>query len=271
MTKTRQWTVFTAIAVLAVLVVGWFLLVKPQNSKVSTLKSQAATQQSSNAVLQSQIASLESEQRQLPQQQAALQKFASEVPPNASEPMLIRQLSAAAAGAGVDLVSITPGAPTVVSGTSTTSGGTTSLAPATSTANQLVQLPVSLAITGTFPNVESFFQALEKLRRSTLVTNWSLCPDPAVAGSSGSVSCALPATPSTDVLPPNAIGGTLSAYVFYSPPAGTSTTTTPTTATAPAPTTTPSATTTPAPGTSTPATSTATTPSTTGASSAPAS
>jgi len=261
MTKTRQWSVFTAIAVLAVLAVGWFLLVKPQNSKVTSLKSQAASQQANNQLLVSQIATLQSEEKQLPQQQQALQKFATQVPTDASEPTIIRQLSAAAAGSGVDLVSITPGAPTVVSASSTPVGGS-SLTPAASSGSTLVQLPVSLGITGTFPNVESFFQSLEKLPRALLVTGWSICPDPATsAGSGGTVSCALPPTPTGDTLPANALGGVLSAYVFYAPPASATTTVTPTVTG-----TTPTTATTPTPGTST-----AATPSTDGASSAPAS
>ncbi len=267
MTKTRQWSVFTAIAVLAVLAVGWFLLVKPQNSKVTSLKSQAASQQASNQLLVSQIATLQSEEKQLPQQQQALQKFATQVPTDASEPMIIRQLSAAAAGSGVDLVSITPGAPTAVAATATAVGGS-ALTPAASTGSTLVQLPISLGITGTFPNVESFFQSLEKLPRALLVTGWSLCPDPDTsAGSGGSVSCALPATPTGDTLPTNALGGVLTAYVFYAPPASATTTVAPgVTGTTPTPAGTPTTA-----GTPTPGTSTAATPSTDGASSAPAS
>jgi Tfp pilus assembly protein PilO len=262
MNKTRQWSVFTAVAVVVVLLAGWFLLVKPQSSKTSNLKSEAATQQSSNDVLVSQIAALQAEERQLPQQQSALQKFATQVPDNAAEPTMIRQLQAAAAGAGVDLISITPGAATVV----TTSGqvpGSSSLTAPTTSGAQLVELPLSLGITGTYPNVESFFQSLEKLPRSLLVSSWSLCPDGSGAGAAGgsTVSCAVPATPSNKTLPTNAVGGTLTAMVFYAPPSGTTV--------APATGTTTTPVTTPTTSPSTAASTTATTPPT-AASSAPA-
>ena len=130
------------------------------------------------------------------------------MPPNASEPTLIRQLSAAAAGAGVDLVSITPGAAHRGVGR-VDRDRTGSLTPATSTGNQLVQLPLTLGITGTFPNVESFFQSLEKLHRSTLRDQLGTVhrPGPGESGGSGTVSCSLPPTPPGDALPPNAIGG----------------------------------------------------------------
>jgi Tfp pilus assembly protein PilO len=262
MTKTRQWSVFTAVAVIVVLLAGWFLLVKPQSSKTSSLKAQAASQEQSNQLLQTTIAQLQTEERQLPQQQQALQKFATQVPSDAAEPTVIRQLSAAAAGAGVDLVSMTPGAATLVT-TSGTVPGSSTLSTAPTTSGQLLQLPLTLGITGTYPNVESFFQSLEKLPRALLVTGWSLCPDggPAALAGGGSISCSAPSTPSNKTLPPNAIGGTLSAIVFYAPPVGTTvapaaptaTTTAPTTTTTPAPTTSTAATSTPTVAASAPA------------------
>jgi Tfp pilus assembly protein PilO len=262
MTKTRQWTVFTAIAVILVLVAGWFLLVKPQSAKANNLHAQAASQQESNKLLVTQIAALEAEQRQLPQQQQELAKFATQVPSDASEPAVIRQLTATAAGAGVDMISMTPGAATVVAASGTTAGAATVTTPSAATGT-LVQLPLSIGFTGSYANVESFFQGLEKLPRALLVTSWSLCPDGGAsgAGSSGGVSCSLPPTPSNKTLPAGTLGGTLSAVVFYAPPV--STTTTPSTGTV----------TTPAPATSTapsPAASTTATPAPTAASSAPA-
>jgi Tfp pilus assembly protein PilO len=258
MTKTRQWTVFTAIAVILVLLAGYFLLVKPQSTKASTLRSEATSQQQSNALIQTQIASLQSEQAQLPEQQKQLEKFATQVPADASEPAVIRQLSAAANGSGVNLVSITPGTSGAVAATGTTPGST-SLTPVPSAAGQLIQLPVTLGILGSYANVESFFQSLEALPRALLVTGWSLCPAGGASGGSSAVSCTAPAAPSNFVMPTGELGGTVSAVVFYAPPVGTAT---PTGSVAPATT----ATTTPAPSTST-----AATPTPTGASSAPAS
>lgn len=268
MTKMRQWSILTAVAVIIVFAAGWFLLVKPQNSKASTLRSQAMTQEQQNAVLQSQIAALQSEEKSLPEQQAELRKFSTQVPDNAAEPTIIRQLSAAAAGAGVDLVSMTPGtAAAVVSATTpaptdtTAAAGTTTLTGTTGAAG-LMQLPISIGITGTFPNVESFFQSLETLPRALLVSSWSLCPTGPSSGgtsstSTGGASCTPPSVPTakSQTLPDGTLGGTLSATIFYAPPAGTvaatgtGTTTTPSTTTT-TPGATPTTAATPAPTTS---------------------
>jgi Tfp pilus assembly protein PilO len=263
MTKMRQWSILTVVAVIIVFAAGWFLLVKPQKSKASDLRSQAATQQQQNAVLQSQIAALQSEEKSLPEQQAALRKFSTQVPDNAAEPTVIRQLSAAAAGAGVNLVSMTPGtaAPAVSTATAATPAptdttaatpapGSTSLTGATTAPGGLMQLPISIGITGTFPNVESFFQSLETLPRALLVSSWSLCPIGTTPGASSSTSsgtgasCTPPSVPTDKVPTTGSLGGTLSATIFYAPPVGsvapsTTTTTpgtTPTTAATPAPT-----------------------------------
>jgi Tfp pilus assembly protein PilO len=279
----RQWTIVTAIAVIAVFAAGWFLLVKPQKSKSTGLQSQATSQQQANQALQSQIAVLQQQEKNLPQQQAADRKFTTQVPDNAAFPTIIRQLSAAANGSGVDLVSMTPGTATPVvaatstdglsgaTGTTPTTGttpapgttgttsvpGSTSLAGTTTPAGSLVELPIAIGITGSYPNIESFFQSLETLPRALLVTGWSLCQVKATGGStapnsSGGASCTPPTLPADKPVPANTLGGTLAAVVFYSPPAGaavgtpgtttsgtTGTTTTPTTTdgTTPAPTT----------------------------------
>jgi Tfp pilus assembly protein PilO len=274
MTKMRQWSILTAVAVLVVFAAGWFLMVKPQQSKSSSLRSQAATQQQENQVLQTQIDALNAEQKNLPEQQRVLQKFNTQVPADAAEPTIIRQLSAAAAGAGVNLVSMTPGtvsqvasstpavvaspAPTASAAATAPAAGSTSLVPAATAGGTLIELPIAIGVTGTFPNMETFFLALEKLPRSLLVQSWSMCPDvtgnAAAASTAGaSATCTLPSTPTTTSLPTGSLGATLNGLVFYSPPAGsvvapTTTTTTPTTgttaSTTPSPATTPTAATT---------------------------
>jgi Tfp pilus assembly protein PilO len=235
----RQWSILTGVAVVVVFVAGWFMLIKPQKSKVADLKSQATTQNATNQQLLTQISSLQAEQKQLPAQQLALQKFSTEVPDTASEPTLIRQLSAAAQGAGVDLISMTPGTATALA-SATTGTATTSSSLASPAAGSLTELPVSVGIIGSYANVESFFQSLEKLPRALLVNGWSLCPlagSTSGSSSTGGASCTLPTVPGNKTPPSGTLGATLSANVFYaSAPATTQTapaTTTGATATTP--------------------------------------
>jgi hypothetical protein len=90
-----------------------------------------------------------------------------------------------------------------------------------------------------------------------MVTGWSLCPE--ITSGSGGGACTAPSAPANKTLPTGAIGGTLTANVFYAPPASTvPATTLGTTATTPAttgttPATTPTTSTTPTAAASAPA------------------
>ena len=250
MTKMRQWTVMTVIAVVVVVAGGWLLLVKPQGSKISAVKAQAATEQQANQVLMQETAARLAQKKTLPAEQAQLQKLSVQIPTLPNEPSIIRQLQSSATGAGVNLITITPGAATSL----TAAAATTTTLPASTPTGTLVELPLTMTTIGSYANVESYLQLLETLPRAMLVTGFSLCPMDAAAGA----GCT-PLTPPANYTPPaNAVGLTLSADVFFSPPAGTTTapgaattlpgtaTTTPATTPATAPAT-PAATTTPAP------------------------
>jgi Tfp pilus assembly protein PilO len=220
MTKMRQWTVMTIVAVVIVFAGGWLLLVKPQGSKISAVKTQATTQQSANQVLLQEIAAREAQKNTLPAEQAQLQKLSVQVPTVPDEPGIIRQLQSSASGAGVNLLSITPGGATPVTiAAATVTPGSTSLPAAA--AGQLIELPVTMAVVGSYANVESYFQLLEKLPRAMLVTQFSLCPVKPTSG--GSSSCTSVTVPPNTNVPDGALSATLSADVFFSPTTPTAT------------------------------------------------
>jgi Tfp pilus assembly protein PilO len=194
MTKLRQWSVATAVVVVAVLAGGWFLLVSPQRSHASQLRKQAASVESSNATLQTQVDELRAQERNLPAQQAWLAQFAERIPNNPGLPALIRQLSSAADSAGVDLNSLSPGPPALVS--QTQSSGAVTLP----TSSSLAQISVAITANGPYFNLEQFFANLESLRRVLIVDSFSVAP----AGSTSSAG---------------SDSASISARVFMTPPA----------------------------------------------------
>jgi Tfp pilus assembly protein PilO len=261
MTKMRQWSLMTVIAVVIVFAGGWLLLVKPQKSQISSVKAQATTQQQSNQVLLQEIVARQGQQKQLPHEQAQLQKLATQVPTAPDEPGIIRNLSASASGAGVDLLSLTPGVATSITAAVAATGAAT--LPGAG-GGQLVELPVSMTVVGSYANLESYFQLLEKLPRALMVTQFAICPE---SGGSGG-GCSAPVPPDGTNVATGDVGATISADVFFSPTApaaaaGTTTTTLPGTTPTTAPTTaattpattpaSPAATTTAAPPATTPA------------------
>src|SRR5207302_8767298 len=111
----------------------------------------------------------------------------TEVPDSPALPTLIRQLSAAADSAGVNLVSLAPGQPALVPVTVVVKPGATTgtapAAPATSAATAaaapgalLAAIPLQIQVQGSYPNLQLFFAALEGLPRSMLVTQFNAAP-----------------------------------------------------------------------------------------------
>ena len=226
MEKMRQWTILAGLGVVGVLAAGWFLLVSPQRSHASELRTQAATEQQSTDGLRAQVAQLKQQQKGEPAQQKRLMQIAGQIPDNPQLPVLIRELSAAAHDAGVSLMSLSPSQPSLVTGT--TAAGAPA-APATSTgaaaAAPLAQIPVGITVTGSYFNIESFFRSLEHLDRALMVTGFTLTPSSGADGSSDANTGAMASVP-------NAVDGEIQGVVFESPAVAAATGTTPTAATA---------------------------------------
>jgi Tfp pilus assembly protein PilO len=137
MNKTRQLGLLAAVAVLAIVGGGWFLLISPQRSKVADLHHQQADQQQKNGQLSLQISRLKAESRDLPAEQAKLAAIAEQLPPNPSMPALVNDLTKAAKRSGVDLQVIAPQTPVAFGSTGSVQlgagSGTTGSSTSTST------------------------------------------------------------------------------------------------------------------------------------------
>jgi Tfp pilus assembly protein PilO len=174
MSMTRKWSLLTAVLIAAVFVASWFLLISPKRSEAADLKSQAQTQSEANATLVQKLAELKAQQEDLPAQRARLAVFRTQIPNNPALPSLVRDLTAAArkVGASIDEMSpqppmalVDPAAPV----TATTGNGA---APAP----QLFGVPLTLKVSGGFFELEQYVNRLEGLKRSFLVTGFTVKP-----------------------------------------------------------------------------------------------
>ncbi|HWL36493.1 MAG TPA: type 4a pilus biogenesis protein PilO [Frankiaceae bacterium] len=168
MTKLRQLWLLTALGTLAVIVGGYFMLVSPQSTKASELRTEAQEQVQVNAQLQSQIDQLNKQKKDLPKQQADLARFANLIPSNPAMPALIRSLTDAADNAGVELVTIKPTLPAWAKGVDanrTEVPGKLAAVDGTS----LVNIPVTLEIVGRYAEITTFFKEIEDINRALLV------------------------------------------------------------------------------------------------------
>ena len=169
MTKLRRLWLLTAVASIAVLASGYFLLVSPQNTKAASIREEVDTQQQINRQLKSQIDMLNKQKKDLPAQQAKLAKFAGLIPTNPALPRLIRSLTDSADNAGVELTLIAPELPKWTKGVNTQ---TRVEQPGRLTApngHVLATIPLKLRVYGTFSEVTQFFTELEQMNRALMV------------------------------------------------------------------------------------------------------
>lgn len=171
----RETLVIAAATMIAVVLAGWFLLIKPASSKVNSLKKQGAAQQQDNNSLQTQITILRSAKKKLPQEQSELAKLAQKVPPSVQLPSLLRQMQKAAVDSGVKLNGITPTLPAPLAG-----------------ADGIDAVGVTLVVAGGYSEVEAFDSALESISRAFLVSSFTLSDG--AAGTSPGTATEAPVT-----------------------------------------------------------------------------
>ncbi len=153
------------VAIVAALVVGVLLsvlLIRPKMSEVRDARKQVETAQREEIELRATLAQLKQAQREAPAIQARLAQFELLLPSSPDLPSFIRQVQGAANTDGVDLASIAPSPPTVLTAVGTASGVST--------------ITVTLNVSGGFFRMESFLARLEELQRVVEVRNLSLSP-----------------------------------------------------------------------------------------------
>lgn len=170
MTKLRQLWLLTALASLAVLAGGYFLVVSPKASAAKSLRTEAEEQSDANRALQHKIQMLNAQKKDLPKLQAELDKFNTKIPDNPELPKLVRSLSDAADSSGVNLVAVTPSVPTLA-----TANGAVAAAPSATTA--IANIPVTVKVRGSYAQLAQFFSEIEGLPRAFLVTGAKVTPD----------------------------------------------------------------------------------------------
>lgn len=150
---SKRAPIFAGVGVVVVLLLIVFLLVMPKRGDVSTAEEALATAQGQQTQLEADLDQLIALKQQAQETRRKLQKFATQIPPTADEPGLIRLMKLAADKSGVDL--------TVNSFSTPRNGDPTSIS-------------VNLNVTGTFFQIYDYLYRLETLPRVFLVQNISI-------------------------------------------------------------------------------------------------
>jgi Tfp pilus assembly protein PilO len=144
------------IAVVAVLAV--FFLVLPKMNEVTKTREDLAAAEAQETALRAQLASLKEAQANAPQVKAEIAELSNEVPPTADLPALIRLLSAAADGAGVDFFTVAPGTPQL------------------DPTGAISIIPTAISVTGGYFALDPFLFRMESLPRAAKLTSVSISP-----------------------------------------------------------------------------------------------
>jgi len=186
MTATRKWSALAVLLVAAIFAASWFLLIGPKRADANALKADRVEQDANNQRLVEQLEVLKAQAQDLPKQEAFLAQIRKQLPDNPALPALIRDLTGAAKKSGVDLTSLAPALPLPV----VTAVVAPTVAPATTDPKEegsdkvaavpapapptLFQVPITVKTTGSYFEMEQFLNRIEGLKRSFLVTGFTL-------------------------------------------------------------------------------------------------
>lgn len=178
MDKLRPLVALAVLAALALLAGGWFLLIAPERSEAAALREQGEVQLATNAQQRTQLEVLRNKAKALPDKERELAEVATKIPTDPRLPALLRALSAAGRSAGVQVQTVTPGAPAPV-----TAPADAAAPPAAgATAGALSAIPLSIQVAGGFAEVEQFVAELEELPRALRITGLNVAPGGDTAG-----------------------------------------------------------------------------------------
>ena len=198
MTATRKWSALAVLLVAAIFAASWFGLIAPKRSETNGLKADRVEQDATNARLVQQLEVLKAQAQDLPKQEAFLAQIRRQLPNNPALPALIRSLTQGAKKSGVDLTSLAPAVPVAVvspvvavptpAATTTAPADQTSEAPVAvpvAPAPTLYQVPIVVKATGSYFEMEQFLNKIEGLKRSFLVTGFTLKKSESTGSSTG--------------------------------------------------------------------------------------
>ena len=198
MNTVREYRVPLLIGVggLVVAVLLWAILVSPQNSKLSSLKTQQTQLQTQQATLQAKLDALKSEKQQLSGRCADLQKIATQIPTvqsptdiAAEESTFESQFNGLASTSGVNLVAFSGFAPAGAAAGAAAAATPAVGTPAVGTATGAVTaVPTTLTVTGNYGQMVSFINGLDTFPRLFVIQKFVLAYGAAAATSTGSSS-----------------------------------------------------------------------------------
>lgn len=177
----RRWLIATVVVCLILVLLGWFLVISPNNGRASATGDELSQIEGATQALKTKAAALQKQSAELDAKKAEYQTLSEKLPDDAGVAQILTQISSAAARAGVTVNSFTPGAPTplvapvpAAAPSSTAESGETASAAPAAPVSKLSYVPVTIAVEGSASQVSAFVTNLENITRAMLITNLDL-------------------------------------------------------------------------------------------------
>lgn len=180
----RRWLIATVVVCLILVLLGWFLVISPNNGRAAATGDELSQIEGATQALKIKASALQKQSAELDAKKEELQTLSEKLPDDAGVAQILTQISSAAARAGVTVNSFTPGAPTPlvapVPAAAPSPTAESGEAPAAATAataapvSKLSYVPVTIAVEGSPSQVSAFVTNLENITRAMLITNLDL-------------------------------------------------------------------------------------------------
>jgi Tfp pilus assembly protein PilO len=152
---TRDRLGLIGIGILALLAVGWFLVVSPERKKASEAATQVTTAQAALASAEGSVASATQARERYSSAYSSIVSLGKAVPPSDEVPSLIYQLARATNQKHVEFNSITTG-----SGSGASASAPAPAATAAAASAGLTQMPFTFIFNGSFDDLYHLFKTL---------------------------------------------------------------------------------------------------------------
>ena len=158
----RTWLAGGVLGVVALLALGWFLLIRPELAQTSQLHSQTAGAQDQLGVLQRHLAEVRQQNAQLAEYRAEYETAREALPTTNEMPAFVRAVQSAATASETNLRDVVVGSPVEVTGAGAT----------------VYALPITTNAAGSAAALEAFLQRVQRVQpRAVLVTDVTMVPN----------------------------------------------------------------------------------------------
>jgi|BarGraNGADG00212_1021973.scaffolds.fasta_scaffold53117_2 hypothetical protein len=168
----KLWLLGGGVVAVLVVLIGYVMLISPQNSNTSSAQSQVSSAKAVNLRLQARIAELKTQSKNLAQYQSELRTEQLALPSSSGLPDFLRTLQSIGNATQAQLSALTVGPPTDVTGVAGGSAKSSTTSSSAATGGlRVYSLPITAVVTGDIGQLDGFLTQLQSVQpRAVLIS-----------------------------------------------------------------------------------------------------